>query len=154
VIKENPRMSSTEPASTMVDQLAEDTKAADAPPEYPDGAPKLYSLLKMPYRRRAVAMRKYGELQDYLKAHPELQKAAEDSAEAPAEDVEVDLSSAADSYEMVALMDDVLASVARDEAEYEAWGETGDRYDIDVFMAAWAAWQAASQPGEASSSSS
>lgn len=147
-------MSSTEPAPTMVDQLAEDTKAADTPPEYPDGAPRLYPLLKMPFRRRAAALRKYGELQDYLKAHPELQKTAEKAEPAESEDVEVDMDAAADSYEMVALMDEVLESVARDPDEYEAWGETGDRYDNDTFLRTWAAWQAASQPGEASSSSS
>jgi hypothetical protein len=141
-------MSSTEPAPTMVDQLAEDTQAADTPPEYPDGAPKLYPLLRVPYRTRAGALRKYGELQDYLKAHPELTKTSEP---AEGEDVEVDMNAAADSYEMVALMDEVLESVARDPGEYESWE---NRYDIDVFMATWAAWQAASQPGEASSSSS
>jgi hypothetical protein len=141
----------------MVDQLAEDTQAADTPPEYPDGAPKLFPLLRVPFRRRAAALRKYGELQEYLKAHPELQKADEKAAEAETaddQDIEVDMEAAADSYEMVALMDEVLESVARDPDEYEAWGETGDRYDNDTFLRTWAAWQAASQPGEASSSSS
>lgn len=146
-------MSETEIVPTMVDQLAEDTKAADQPPVYPDGAPRLYPLLRLPYRRRASALRKYQELQDYLKANPELQKNAEEAVESPGdgEEVEVDLNAAADSYEMVAVMDEVLESVARDRDEYENWD---DRYDIDVFMATWAAWQAASQPGEASSSSS
>ncbi|HEY9417884.1 MAG TPA: hypothetical protein VIQ30_24255 [Pseudonocardia sp.] len=143
-------MSTTEPSPTMVDQLADDAKT---PPEYPPGAPKLYPLLKMPYRRRAVAMRKYGELQDHLKAHPELAKPAGGDAEVAgdAEEPEVDLNAAADSYEMVAVMDEVLEAVARDENEYENWA---DRFDVDVFMATWAAWQAEAQPGEASSSSS
>lgn len=144
---------------TMVDQLAEDTKAADAPPEYPEGAPKFHLLMRLPYRRRAVAMRLYSELQAFLRAHPEMQKnvdkaeqqATDEQDVDPAETVEVDLAVAADSYDLVAALDDVLASVAVDPGEYEAWE---DRYDIDVFMQTWAAWQAASQPGEASSSSS
>ena len=139
------------PETTMVDALQEDTKAADEAVEYPEGAPEFYPLLRMPYRPRGEATRRYGALQDYLKAHPELTKAKPESDEDEGEDVEVDMDAAADSYEMVALMDEFLESVAVDQEAYRNWP---DRYVIEVFMQTWSAYQQAAQTPEASSSSS
>lgn len=144
-------MSTTEPAPTMVDTLAEDAKVAepDTPPEYPEGAPKLRQLLQTRFGKRAEAVRRYNELQAYLKAHPHLQKASEDADED--DDVEVDPEVNAESYELLELMDQFLHSVAVDHHEYEEWP---GRVDVTQFMATWTAYQAEAQPGEASSSSS
>lgn len=138
--------------SSMVDALAADAKTAepDTPPEYPDGAPKLIQLLKTRFGKRAEAIRRYNELQAYLKAHPHLQKTADEDADEDA-DVEVDPEVNAESYELLELMDQFMASVAVDPAEYEDWP---GRVDVDTFMATWTAYQAEAQPGEASSSSS
>lgn len=141
---------------STLDELQDDTKAADEDVEYPEGAPEFYPLHRMPFRQRGEATRRYGALQAYLKAHPELTKAAEKPDEDPepeGEDVdaEVDMDTAADSYEMLALMDEFMQAAAVDQAAYVAWP---DKVDAGVFLKTWAAYQAATQPGEASSSSS
>lgn len=135
----------------MVDAMAADAKTAepDTPPEYPEGAPKLIQLLKTRFGKRAEAIRRYNELQAYLKAHPHLQKDTEDAGEDA--DVEVDPEVNAESYELLELMDQFMHSVAVDHHEYENWP---GRVDVDTFMATWTAYQAEAQPGEASSSSS
>lgn len=137
-----------EAKASMVDALVKDVKAADEPPEYPEGAPEFYELMRVPYRRRATAIRKYGEVQDLVASRPEL--VDDGSDEESDEDKPTDFAAAADKFELVAILDEFLESVAVDPAAYEAWP---DRFDVELFMQAWSAYQA-TQPGEAPSSSS
>ena len=146
---EVPEGTAQEAKESMVDALAADTKAADEPPEYPEGAPKFYWVMRAPYRQRAEGARRYRAVQDFLKAHPELTKAVE--VDESDEDAEVDWDRAANSWELMALLDEALESLAVDPAAYRAWDA---RMDSDVLQQTWSAYQAAAQPGEASSSSS
>jgi hypothetical protein len=136
---------------TLVDAIAEDAKAADEPPDYPEGAPEFYALMRVPYRQRAEAIRKYGEVQAYLKAHPGVGQDRDEDDSDNSESSETDWVATADKFELVGLLDEFLLTVAVDRGAYEAWPE---RTDVGVFMQTWSAWQGRTQPGEASSSSS
>lgn len=156
-------MTSTEiDQPTTTDELAADAAAADPvaaavepelPVGYPEGAPRLQALHRMRYGVRGRASKRWNDLVEFQKDHPEIDEfekvraaakaVGEDPPESPI-DVEV-------MCDMLELIDQFMLSVAVDPDEYENWP---DRFDPSVFSQTFQAYQAASSPGEASSSSS
>lgn len=128
------------PEPPMVDQLAQDTAAADETVEYPPGCPAFRPLLSLPFDERAPAMRKYALMQAAWR-DPKLPKAGD----------EVDAAEVAELYDALATMDRFLGSVAVDPAAYAAWP---GRLDEALLVRAFNAYNAGTQAPEASSSSS
>lgn len=120
---------------SMVDQLQQDAAAADAKVEYPEGAPKLRPLLRLPFKERAIAARKYAEVQQQIAANKDSLQGGE-----------IPLSMAANLYEVLGAMDEFLSSMAVDPAAYQEWP---GRYSEAVFIQTWNAYEAIGQTPEA-----
>jgi hypothetical protein len=125
----------------MVDELAEDARAADAKVEFPEGAPAFRGLMQLPFRERANAARKYAQVQDLIQRHRKSLGIVGD----------VPLADAANLYEVLGAMDEFLAGMAVDAGAYETWP---GRYRETIFIQTWNAFEAMSQTPEASSSAS
>lgn len=141
-----------EPPS-VVDQLAQDA----APPEMPEGAPELVPYLQIrPRSKRGEFKRKYAE---FARAEKDLQQLRSrlglKDGEAGELDEDADpaerMQAWADMDDYMQLMDELMELAATDHQTYRRWA---DEADDDVLMAAFAAYCARSQPGEASSSAS
>lgn len=127
----------TAPAEpTTIDRLAEDANL----PDYPDGAPELLPYLKLPFYKRAEAMRMLAALREAYK-----------NAKMPEKDTEVGPEHAAEWFEFLGKMDDFLRFVAVDVDAYNKW--VAHASDAD-FSRLFNAYNVRCQPGEASSSAS
>lgn len=120
-------------------QTATDALHADAtPPSYPEGAPELIPFMKLGFRKRAAWLAKVGPVEDKVKAMPDKGTA-------------IGAAGAAEMYELMAEMDDLLREVAADPDQYDAWvAANSDAAFGDLFTA----YMARAQPGEARGSSS
>lgn len=124
---------------TTLDQLQADAQAPEAKlPEWPEGAPELRPLMRLPWGPRAEAMELFADLQ--ATEFPEAKK-----------DDKVGAAEAAVMYRLFDKLDRFLLSVAADPVAYGSWP---GRYDDALFSQLWAAYQARMSPGEAERSSS
>lgn len=126
---------------TATDRIQQDAETPGALPAWPDGAPELRPLMRLPFGERARAMDLMDEVQTLAAQLEKLQKS----------DADVTPATAALMYRTYAKLDELLSSVAVDRAAYEAWD---GRWDDTLFGQLWAAYQARMNPGEASRSSS
>jgi hypothetical protein len=126
-----------------VDSLAEDAAASRTSkelPPWPEGSPEMRSMMRLPFRQRADAIRRWKLLEKSLERAP---KKGDTLTE----------EKAAEYYDILADMDDFMATCAVDPVAYRAW-TAADGGDEKTFGEFWAAFAARLQPGEASSSSS
>jgi len=146
---EVPEGTGEEAKASAVDELRADAKAAIKAVEYPEGAPKFRPLLDLEFDERGPAIAEYQAMQRFLKAHPGVTKAKEVDADSDAE-VEIG-DETIEVYQLLAIMNRFMKLVAVDQDEYATWK---GRKDAAVFTQTFNAYQAESQPGEASSSAS
>jgi len=129
-------MSQTELTPTVIDALQEDAN----PPEYPQGAPRLWPYLRLPFRKRAQFFATYKQVQE----KQEILQGSTRKRGRPSQAATID--SAQQLYELYALMDDLLRIAAVDDNEYDRWI---NNVSDDEFMQVFTAYSARSQPGEA-----
>jgi hypothetical protein len=131
--------------ASVSEQLAAD--AATEHVEFPEGAPELREVLQLPRRVRAdyyeAMSRLLDKQKDVQKAFPKGKKKEPSREEL--------LVSMAGLSRMAAEIEDLLAIVAVDETKFREWAAS---VDDSTLIQLWRAWQEATQPGEATSSSS
>lgn len=136
---------SADSAPSVTEELAAD--AASDKVEYPEGAPELLPVLALPRLKRA-------DYYEAMSAVAVAQKATKlDAFDDKAGDrpVEVKLTQMAGFTRLVGAIEDLLAIVAVDLDAFRAWSaKVPDAELVQLFNA----YQAATQPGEASSSAS
>jgi len=129
------------PQPTATDRIQQDAETPDALPDWPENAPELKPLMRLPFGARAVAMDLFTEVQSLANALEAAQKIS----------TEVTPAQAAAMYRTYDKLDQLMLSVAVNRDAYEAWE---GRWDDALFGQLWAAYQARMNPGEASRSSS
>lgn len=132
---------------SITEQLADDAAVQEL--EYPEGVPALLVLLALPRRRRSAYFRALAVVADH-QAKSAKHKVVTD----PSKDkrpVELKLAHAADQADLVAAVEDLLATVAVDEETYRKWALEATDADL---VKTYNVWMKKTQPGEASSSSS
>lgn len=135
---------------SVVDQMAEDVEAADAPVEYPPGAPEFKVLLAVRRGRRAEFKRLLADIADKSNLARDGQNALKKIKDERRKERELFLLSA-QIDEAMELIEQALRLVAVDTEKYDAW--VADVSDADL-QATWGAYQNRTQPGEASGSAS
>jgi hypothetical protein len=126
--------------ASMVDAVAEDTKAKT---EWPENCPAMRPLFKLPFRQRGTAMKLFREIEKSQAAMPERE-----------EGDPVTLEYMEATYENLARMDDFLVTCAVDPDAYRAWVLDGAGAEEGIFVQFWNAFTERMQPGEAYGSSS
>ena len=123
-----------QPKHSAAEALAQDAN----PPEYPPGAPELRPYMRLPRRERAEFFVQLDPLQEKV-------------SRMPAQGTSIGLREAAEMYQTMADIEDLLRTVAVDQTEFDAWVVEADD---KAFMELFTAYFARSQPGEAARSSS
>lgn len=112
------------PTPDMTAQLNQQAEKAKAPPpEYAPGSPELINMLKLPFKRRAAAMRTYQAAIDAYRAMPQVGTALDtpDKLER--------YFSALDAF------DEFLVTVSANPAAYRSWVETHEDNEFgDLFF--------------------
>lgn len=133
-----PASSPETPAPELAKPSTTETLRAAAAPSWPEGAPKLRPLMRLPFAERAEAMELFAAIEA-------------DWQNMPAKGSSVTTAQAAKMYRAMAKMSRYLESVAEDPVAYRAWVADKNDEDFGALFTAYLGW---SSPGEADSSSS
>lgn len=122
-----------------VEELRNEADRATSTPQYPVGAPELTSIIRLPFKERAQAMRLY-------------QAAMEELTKVPANGTALDTPDKLERYfNALSAFDDFLVTVAVNKRSYIQWVKQNDD---EAFGALFLAYVTRFGLGEASSSSS
>lgn len=138
-----PRKVEPEEEQPAVSEQLADEVAAELE-DYPEGSPELRPVLRIPRRDRSAYYRAAAAVSEQQKRLTGLDR----DDDTP---IEVTLTQAAEQADLMAAIEDMLATVAADQDAYRAWAAEAD----DVTLAkVFNLYQRKSQPGEAQRSSS
>ena len=136
---------------TLIDQMAADVEAVDAPAEFPAGTPEFKSYLALRPRSRRAEFKRV--LAQVAEMSPQLKREqaaiAKLKEEGAREAASMRLWASLD--ELYELVEKALRLVAVDAEKFDAWAA---EVDDDTLQLVWAVYQQKAQPGEASSSAS